>query len=572
MATFATVSAAYVLCLWGVFPGYFDPLCPLHSDFYLSPGLSIRNSSLWAYLDWPRPIGYLTADLLGRLGLQGFIASLILITLVNATLTLALVRRVINRDIPVLLSLLYCFLLFSHPQFYLNYIHDTLATLSYLYLIAGMLGWYAYRRRPLRRYLALSVVTFALLAFTKETYFVSAGCFWLAQILLCRDELRKTAACLLVSLVALEGSGLYLNLNSTEPFIQLGNESSNPYYMNFAPSSLLQVFGYYAARLFTPTLALAAFAALALLWRRRELLLAAGSFAAAGLCALAPLTPLPQHLDPQYAWTPAALVLCPLLFLAVYARPGWNRPAVVLAVSLVVIVPLTVFANGKAYSENRWATEQGKINRNIIAAYPRLKSLNPSDKKILAAGLKTPVHPFFVSYYTEREFGPGHEWTVTVPRWRAEARERSVTLARPANITVSGFDRAFAFDDQGRLVSEWPRKELSNLSSSDDLVISDADLVLHAALKPIRNSLVENPDQWHKRLAAGIIFWEWGQLEKAEGHLEAAARSNGFENPYPLFFLGQVNEWQGNYEKARGYYQQAIDREGDSPNPSITFQ
>ena len=395
LATFATVSAAYVLSLWVAFPGYFDPLYPLHSDFYVSPGLSIRNPSMWAYLDWPRPAGYLTADLLGRLGLKGFIASLILITLVNATLTVELVRRVTNRGIPVLLILLYCFLLFSHPRFYLNYIHDALATLSYLYLIVGMLGWYAYRRRPLRRYLVICVATFALLAFTKETYFVSAGCFWAAQVLLCRVTLRKTAALLFVLLVALEGSGLYLNLNSTVPFIQLENESSNPYYINFAPMSLVQVFGYYAARLFAPTLALAAFAALALLWRRGELLLAAGSFAAAGLCALVPLTPLPQHLDPQYAWPPAALVLCPLLFLAVYTRPGWNRSALLLAVSLVVIVPLTVFANQKAYSENRWAVEQEQINRNIMAAYPRLRLLEPSDKRILVAGLKTPAHPFF---------------------------------------------------------------------------------------------------------------------------------------------------------------------------------
>ena len=156
------VSAAYVLSLWVAFPGYFDPLYPLHSDIYLSPGLSIRNPSSWAYLDWPRPIGYFTADLLGRLGLQGFIASLILITLVNATLTVELVRRITNRSVPPLLILLYCFLLYSHPQFYLNYIHDTLATVSCLYLIAGMLSWYAFRRRPLRRYLVICVVTFVL--------------------------------------------------------------------------------------------------------------------------------------------------------------------------------------------------------------------------------------------------------------------------------------------------------------------------------------------------------------------------------------------------------------------------
>ena len=175
----------------------------------------------------------------------------------------------------------------------------------------------------------------------------------------------------------------------------------------------------------------------------------------------------------------------------------------------------------------------------------------------------------FDRHYVEREFGAGHEWTVTVPRSRAEARKRIVTLARPENINVSGFDRAFSFDDEGHLVTEWPREELSNLSSPAEVVISDADVVLHAGLEPIRNALVENPDDWHKQLAAGIIFWEWGQLDKAEAHLEAAARSNGFENPYPLFFLGQVSEWQGNYEKALGYYQQAVEGEGDSPNPSF---
>ena len=572
IGAFATVSAAYVLSLWVAFPGYFDPLYPLHSDIYLSPGLSIRNPSSWAYLDWPRPIGYFTADLLGRLGLQGFIASLILITLVNATLTVELVRRITNRGVPALLILLYCFLLYSHPQFYLNYIHDTLATVSYLYLIVGMLSWYAFRSRPLRRYLVICVVTFVLLAFTKETYFVSAGCFWLGQVLLCQGTLRRTAAYLLVGLVALEGSGLYVNLNSTEPFIQLENESSNPYYMNFAPSSLLQVFGYYAARLFTPTLAVAVLAALALLWRRKELLLTAGSLAAAGLCALAPLTPLPQHLDYQYAWTSAVLLLCPLLFLAACIRPGWNRSnrsAWALAVSLVVIAPLTVATNQNAYSENRWVLAQEQINRNIIAAYPRLKSLAPSEKNILVTGLKTPVHPFYERHYVEKEFGPGREWTVTVPRGRVEVQERIVTLAHPGNISVSGFDRAFGFDEEGNLAAEWSRDELSAISSPDEAVISDADLVLHAALKPIRNALTENSNDWHKQLAAGIIFWEWGQLEKAEAHLEAAARSNGFENPYPLFFLGQVNEWRGNYEKARGYYEQAIEREAHSPNPSF---
>ena len=567
--TFAAAAAAYVLCLYVAFPGYVDPLYPLHSDFYLSPGLSIRNPSLWAYLGWPRPIGYLTADLLGRLGLKGFIGSLILITLVNATLTVELVRRVTNRSIPALLTLLYCFLLFSHPQFYLNYIHDTLATLSYLYLIVGMLSWYAFRRNPLWRYLVICGVTFVLLAFTKETYLVSAGCFWLAQILLCNGTRRKTAAYLLACLVVLGTSGLYLNLHSAESFIQLESESSNPYYIDFALFSLLQVFGYYAARLFTPTIALAAFAALALLWRREELLFTAGSFAVAGLCALAPLTPLPQHLDYQYAWTPAALVLSPVLFLTVYIRPGWSRSTLALSLSLVVIVPLTVAANHEAYSENRWATEQEQINRNIMAAYPRLKSLNATDKKILVTGLNTPVHPFYVRHYVRREFGPGHEWTVAVPRSRAEIQEPIMTLAWPENINVSSFDRAFAFDNEGNLAAEWSREQLSSLSSQEEAVIAEADLVLHADLKLIRNAIVENPDDWHKRLTAGIIFWEWGQLEKAQAHLEAAAESNGFENPYPMFFLGQVHEWQGNYEKAQGYYEQAVDREGELPNPTF---
>ena len=110
------VLVTYVVVLSFVFPGYFDPLYAIHSDVYFGPGLTIRNSSLISYFEWPRPMGYLAAHLIGLANVQGFILVLIGVTVVSTAWTVKLVQCIIQRPIPVTVVVLYVALLFSHQH------------------------------------------------------------------------------------------------------------------------------------------------------------------------------------------------------------------------------------------------------------------------------------------------------------------------------------------------------------------------------------------------------------------------------------------------------------------------
>jgi hypothetical protein len=169
MKLFAIAAAAYWACLQFVYPGYFHPLYPHHDDFYFPPGLSFDGHTLWEKLQWPRPLGFLVMEALGKFGLKGYLSVLVVITIANAALTIALARRIFGKPISWFLALAYCVLLFAHPDFYMNYLHDAFGTLSYFYLILAMHAWYSYRESGSPRYIVGCVILMLLVASTKET-------------------------------------------------------------------------------------------------------------------------------------------------------------------------------------------------------------------------------------------------------------------------------------------------------------------------------------------------------------------------------------------------------------------
>src|SRR5260370_34293246 len=136
-------------------------------------------------------------EALGTAGLKGYLSILVVITVVNAALTIALAQRIFGKPVSWFLALAYCVLLFAHPDFYVNYLHDAFGTLSYFYLILAMHAWYSYRASSGARYLAVCAILMLLVAFTKETYFVSALVFLLAQFFLCRRAQRRRSSMLL---------------------------------------------------------------------------------------------------------------------------------------------------------------------------------------------------------------------------------------------------------------------------------------------------------------------------------------------------------------------------------------
>ncbi len=562
----AMVCGVYVVVLAYIFPGYFDPLYPIHSDVYFSPGLSARNPSLTAYFDWPRPAGYLAAHLFGLAGVRGFIFILVVITLVSTALTADLVQRIVGRRLPLTMVALYAGLVFAHPQFYVNYVHDTLATLSYLYLIVGMTAWYLYVERPGPVRMVLCVAPFLLAAFTKETYFVTAALFWAAQVFLCDGRVRRTAAVVLGVVLAAESAGLYWNLHSSETFMRL-DDTSSAYALDFSPSSMASVGWFYTKALMTFGVIIAALAGLYAAYRERRLFPIA-ALCLGGFCALLPHLPLPHHLSAQYASTAVPLVLAPFLLLAApFMGIASNRW--ILGVGAAGWLAMVAAINQADYLENRWFVQQERINRKLSYTFPGWKNLPVKDRRILVTGLLTPVHPFHNQHYVLREFGEGREWTVVVARDIPKSHKPPVRLTSPADVDLSRFDRVFAFDLAGNLVGEWSGEEVVELGGVEAEGISETDLVLFPALRPIREALRDDPEAWYKRQEAGLVYWEWGQAEQAESMLLGAVRGGGAANPYPYFYLGQISEHRGDIDWARRYYQWAVEREASSPNPAF---
>ena len=563
----AMVCGAYVAVLAFIFPGYFDPLYPIHSDIYFSPGLSARNPSLTAYFDWPRPAGYLAAHLFGLAGVRGFIFILVVITLVSTALTADLVQRIVGRRLPLTMVALYAGLVFSHPQFYVNYVHDTLATLSYLYLIVGMTAWYLYVERPGPVRMALCVVPFLLAAFTKETYFVTAVLFWTAQVLLCDGRVRRTAAVVLGVVLVAECAGLYWNLHSSETFMRL-DDTSSVYAMDFSPSSMTSVLWFYTKALMPWGVLIAVLAGLYAAFRERRFFAPIATLCLGGFCALLPHAPLPHHLSAQYASTGAQLLLAPFL-LAAAPFTGLSSKRWMLGIGAAGWLAMAATVQRPDYEQKRWAVRQERINRNLMDTFPRWNDLPPADRRILVTGLLTPVHPFHNQHYILREFGEAREWTVAVGRNIAKSHKPPVRLTSAAEVDLWQFDRIFAFAPDGSLDGEWSRQDAAALDGGGEAEIPETDLVLFPALRPIREALRDNPEAWYKRQEAGLVYWEWGQAEQAESMLLAAVRRGGAANPYPYFYLGQISEVGGESDWARRYYQGAVEREASSPNPAF---
>ena len=562
MKLLVIAALAYYVSLQFVFPGYFQPLCPHHDDLYFPAALSFEHYSLWEKLQWPRPLGFLIVELLGRLGLQGYLASLVLITLANAALTMALVRRIFSQPVSWFLALAYCTLLFAHPDFYVNYLHDGFGTLSYFYLILAMHAWYAYRESGRARYRVACTVLMLLIGFTKETYFAAALLFWLAQIWLCHGAQRRAGAWLFVASLTFFAAGLGFNAHSLA-VLHVKTDAASPYHVTLAPAAVARGFLFYASRLFHPAVLALIVAGISMLYRSREQIIMAGTLAAAGLCALVPNSMLPNHLDSMYAWTGATLAFSPVLFLSrpVGTPSRWRTGAVYAGVAALTL--LSIRTSTARYEEHRWAIAQEKINRNILDSFPVLKGLDASAKNVLITGLDMPFQPFHKAGYIHREFGSGREWTVVVPRGAAAKSDPPVRCLPPDAVQLHDYDAAFGFGEDGRLVNRWTRAQLQQASTRRQI-----DGILFPALNPIFDELAKEPDKWNALLRAGVIYSQWGELDTAADLLGRSAELN-HQNPYPLFFLGKVRESQGMLAEARRYYQQAVDLDSGQPNPAF---
>jgi len=114
------------------------------------------------------------------------------------------------------------------------------------------------------------------------------------------------------------------------------------------------------------------------------------------------------------------------------------------------------------------------------------------------------------------------------------------------------------------MVWRWTHAQLAQAGTREQ-----ADRVLLPALNPIFDALAKEPGNWTALLRAGVVYSQWGELDTAADYLQRSAAQNLDQNPYPLYFLGQVRESQGMLDEARRLYAQAVARESGQPNPAF---
>src|SRR5215213_344776 len=84
----ALIVHAFVLKFF--FPGYYSPLYPHHSDFYISIALAHSPNDFfqYSYLGYSRPLGMFFMKLIGFLGLHGAILFTVINVALNCSLSL----------------------------------------------------------------------------------------------------------------------------------------------------------------------------------------------------------------------------------------------------------------------------------------------------------------------------------------------------------------------------------------------------------------------------------------------------------------------------------------------------
>ncbi|MEO6315840.1 MAG: hypothetical protein ABIU63_02245 [Chitinophagaceae bacterium] len=473
LATLALLVHAIVLKF--IFPGYYSPLYPHHSDFYIAPAMANSPGSFfqYKYLGYSRPLGMFFLKIIGHLGVHGTILFTIINVAVNCSLTALLFRHLLGTLFgwPFIgLFCVYCLVLFCQPYFYTFYTQDLFAHLSYLFLLLGSILFYKFRDRNSVAACA-ALLTCAVCAFLcKETYALSAlfiAFGWLLYYW--RRSLRKAIyplAIITTTLVAV----LVFNILIKSVFINLKNTlATNPYYIKTTIPSIYNEMARYAGEglnvaswLFIATSVFAGFLFVKYNNRSAGYLLA-GCIIAAFLSWI-PNALIPNHHHGGYSFNGAYLLYLPVFSIplivqlrTVYLIPGY---------ALLAFCLVSPFLNAKEYAKQWWILEQESNQRNLLYSLARLmRELQPAGdaQAILITGLTMPFYPFHhpnsLKSYANSKYAVYDvvNYSITVPG----QRDDGVKFVRPLDVKVGDYAAVWMFAANGSI--------LKNLAMSPSL-------------------------------------------------------------------------------------------------------
>ena len=580
------VLLAYWIALEFIYPGYFDPLWPNHTDYYMPLAVSNYGVGPLSFLGWPRPIGMMFLWLLGMFGLHGSILFVVLTVLVNIAGTSMLVRRVFG--VPDGWKFLcgvfaVSFSAFILPSFYSFYTHDTFAHASYALLLAGGWLWWSCRNEWSATKI-ISVFVIALLAFlTKETFGVAAVFMSLMVCFRATGKFERFYPCIAVCAALV--IALVYSVAIGSQFVNVAaNSVADPYRINISPVSIVVEWFRYAREgmgwvgLFGVLVSASAL----LVFSKSFDSLKSSYFVllAAGFLVWLPNSLLPNHHYAGYAWSAVYLVMAPV---AVAAALLESR-VISTALLAVIVGASVVYGNTSRnkYDEGEWVRTQENTQKNLVRGLELNISQVPvggATKRVLVTGLSFPFSPFeqplSLKYfdqgrhivYSVMEYGPS----------KGVAPTDFVRFVKAGDVVIGDYMQIWGFNKDGEraFVELNPGRFVENISKGLGSDIDAKILLLYPAL---RSELLDGNGNiqgqvmgdGYKLLKIGQELMDYGDALDAEYFLGKASTLLP-DNPYPSFFLGKVAQQKGDLKLAEKYYREAVDLQGGG-NKNVYFE
>ena len=456
----ALAAIIWALLLKFFFPGYLDPFVPFHIDHYIYLGDSGDGYGLDRYIRlYPRPIGNVLFDLLGRLGIRGMLVPVFFLTLVNAALLITYLERLTRRTTSFLVLCFFFVLVFGNPESYSSVKEDILAVVCLFFTLVIFHLWQNFVVSGNKRNLIVAVVLAIIASYVKETYFATLVVFFLIQSLILRQQ-RIGALMMVTANAIIAVVSLAYNAHLAY-FINPHAQPTDPYFQNWHPTSVLHGVAHLLRWLVLPVpafLVIASLVALAYVRNYRALAISSVSLAVIGTILL-PHSLLPNHLEDQYAWLGAFFFFVPVL-LTGYLLPQTPK-AFATAVSCIIL--FTALALNGYRKDLRgmagWLRGQEQVQQNLIAAFPTLKANAHGGEHELVLGLTLPFNPFRVPGFVRKYFGNETTWTVVLPDEFPIEKELTTEMLHKADLKSRPYDRIFIFTPDAHLSGLYTKKD-----------------------------------------------------------------------------------------------------------------
>lgn len=575
--------AVHALVLVYVFPGFYDPFWPHHSDYYIAQALAYNEGGVLQILTQPRPLALLLFSLFGRLSIHGSVIASFAVVVANYVGITMMMRREFQLEIGPLFfaaAAVFAYLLASHPYQYEFSTWDMFSQLSFLFLLLAT-------NLKLRGHADWQVFLIAVMGFlVKETYAASAAMLALAWLLYHAKSSARAALAPLAIVLSAFLLAFAINRINGSPFTGSADFAGSPYQIVLSPASVLSQWAQYTAEgasLATAAVIVLTLASIALVFGGTSAVaLAALAITVAGTLAWLPNSVLPNHHHTAYSWNGAYLLYAPVMLLAAVFRRG--APGFRLLVAAIVAIAICSpggFAG--AYAREKWVVDNQLRQKRLVTALQGLIADLPARRtSVVVSGLNGPfspydhwqailsMHPpagvhFYVMRYPENlpSSGPSVSAVEGI-----SAEPGIVSRIDPNELDRTHADYAWLFRSDGSFARVLDKQ--SRFAGVPEFGISEQDLIRYPDLLEFAS-----PQSGDMGDAAGFRFLKCGTTllsYNAPDRAEFCLRRSTTlipGNPYSHYYLGKALEALGRPDEARSAYAAAVANAGASPNPAF---